>query len=324
MINNQTIPHYMPYCRCCACGRILPDAEWKNISVEKQTPCCGINGDSREIWPPLAVSTLLETASQADLDSPAKIQIAAVYLCFAVEMIIEDILISCSKIASRNNKESVYCPSKGRNLEDMMLAYEKLSGTSMANRFESLGAGDFMSDIRQLFCLREKIVQDKDYKAQQSEKRAVLSVQYWGLKYFSLLSNNLCSNSMKKTPEKTLKKKVKSVLVVDDELVVLDFMCKLVKRHGLSVFSAATGTEGLKMFKENNPDCVLLDIALPDMDGLSVLKGIKDINPAAIVHMVTGIGGEAIEKQAGKLGATGYISKPVEPGILTEILNKML
>ena len=64
-------------------------------------------------------------------------------------------------------------------------------------------------------------------------------------------------------------------------------------------FGAATGREGIKLFKENSPDCVLLDIALPDMDGLSVLKEIRGINSSIAVHMVTGIGGEAIRGTVG-------------------------
>jgi len=314
------------YCRCGACGRILPEAEWAKAGVDTRTPCCGASGIEGEAWPSPAVTKLLETASCQDVDSPEQLQLAAVFLCFAVENIIESILIGRAKTPQGASRPSCPALENGRGFESLALAFEKVCGESLADRFENLGGGDFMTDISQLFTLRDKLAREPGYKARQSERKAVLAARYWCLKYFTLLNNNLCTKTAVKKAAPAARPaaaRTKSVLVVDDELVVLDFMCRLVRRQGLDVFGAATGLEGIKLFRENEPDCVLLDIALPDMDGLSVLKEIREINPAAVVHMVTGIGGEAIEKQAKKLGTRSYISKPIDPGVLIDIIKNI-
>ena len=314
---NPTTPQDEFYCRFGACGMVFPETDWAGA----QSPCCGAVGVSRENWPPPAVLALLGTVSQQDLDSAAGLQTAAVVLCFAVEMTVENILIGLMKTASETEKTPDL--ESGRRIEKLISAYEKISGSTMAELFESLGEGNFMADIRQLSKLRDKLVREKDYPTSQAEKRAVLLVRDRCVKYFALLNNGLYSRTVVKKPGNTDLQRKKSVLVVDDELFVLNFVCKLVKRQGLNVFGASTGTEGIRLFRENGPDCVLLDIALPDIDGLSVLKEMKEINPSAVVHMVTGIGGEAIERQAKKLGTSSYISKPINPDALINIIKNI-
>ncbi len=322
--NSNSFQSVESYCRCCVCGRVFPQSAQRGAAIGTKMSCCGADEPAREQWPQPAVLKLLEVVTQQDTDSAEKLQFDAMLLCSAVEMIIEGILIGYLKATSALARPDELTFKNGRGVENLIRVYEEISGASMQDKFESLGAGDFMSDLRRLVSLRNELACNKDYAAKQAERSSVLSVRDWCLKYFSLLNNNLCQGvTRKKAVAKSEGKKKKSVLVVDDELVVLDFMCKIIKRHGLDYFGAATGMEGIRLFKENVPDCVLLDVALPDIDGLKVLKTIKEIDPSAVVHMVTGIGGEAIEKAAIRLGTTGYLLKPVDPGIVINIIKNI-
>lgn len=307
--SNQTDKHYL---LCDLCGKALPEADWSSSAAGGLSPCCGKPAASASIWPGQGVVKLLEQARKRDASD--NIEASSVFICLAVELILENILDGHQKALQARGQRTGLQARSGGGFESLAAVYEKHSGNSMANFFESVGADTFMSDIKQVLSLRENLEKNKKYAVQQTERIALLSLADKFSACFALLNNNLRASA-------EVKSSANSVLVVDDELKVLDFMCRFFKRQGLEVFSAATGREGVRIFKENSPDCVLLDIALPDMDGLSVLKEIKEINPRAVVHMVTGIGGDAIEKEAKRLSADGYISKPVNPDQLISLVK---
>lgn len=101
------------------------------------------------------------------------------------------------------------------------------------------------------------------------------------------------------------------LLVVDDEIEICDFLKMFFEERNFKVEVAYSGTKALEKVASYNPDVVLLDIKLPGMDGLAVLKKIKSDYPAVRVLMVTAI--ETSEKidEALRLGADNYITKPL-------------
>ena len=102
----------------------------------------------------------------------------------------------------------------------------------------------------------------------------------------------------------------KRILIVDDELNIRTFLQDSFQEEGYEVRTAATGSKGLTAFKENIPDVVILDLKLPDLDGLEILAKIKKINQETQVIMITAYGKIKSAVEAIKLGAYDYISKP--------------
>jgi len=101
-----------------------------------------------------------------------------------------------------------------------------------------------------------------------------------------------------------------SALIIDDEELTLRTISRGLRQDGLEVFTALSGEEGLKLFKEEKPDLILLDIVLPGIDGVEVLRQIKHANPTAIVIMMSAY--HLVERavEAMKLGAFDYLVKP--------------
>ncbi|HKN34266.1 MAG TPA: sigma-54 dependent transcriptional regulator [Terriglobales bacterium] len=101
-----------------------------------------------------------------------------------------------------------------------------------------------------------------------------------------------------------------SVLVVDDEELTLRTISRGLREEGFEVFTATSGEEGLKIFADEKPDLTLLDIVLPGIDGVEVLRRIKSTNPASIVLMMSAYHMVDRAVEAMKLGAYDYLIKP--------------
>ncbi|NQT94852.1 MAG: response regulator [Candidatus Omnitrophica bacterium] len=101
----------------------------------------------------------------------------------------------------------------------------------------------------------------------------------------------------------------KKVLVVDDEPQFLEVISLRLKSSGYDVDVALNGKEGLNLVKKNKPDVVLLDILMPELDGLQALKKIKRMNKNLPVFMITAFSNEERFEEAKKLGASGFIVK---------------
>jgi len=103
------------------------------------------------------------------------------------------------------------------------------------------------------------------------------------------------------------------VLIVDDDKSVRDFLEKFLKQKGyLRVQSVKAGQEALDILEKEDIRLVLLDIKLPGMGGMEVLRKIKEIKKDTGVIMITGFPEEATAKEALKLGAYDYIIKPFD------------
>ena len=115
-----------------------------------------------------------------------------------------------------------------------------------------------------------------------------------------------------------------TVLVVDDEHLIRWSLEQELTRQGFQVLLAATGADALRIAKAERPDVILLDVRLPDADGLEILERIKAEELEAAVIMITAHGAVAAAVRAMKLGAQDYLLKPVEPEELLVTLRKAL
>jgi two-component system response regulator AtoC len=101
-----------------------------------------------------------------------------------------------------------------------------------------------------------------------------------------------------------------SVLVVDDEDLTLRTVSRGLREEGFEVFTAASGEDAITVFTQEKPDLTLLDIVLPGIDGVEVLRRMKQINPAAIILMMSAYHMVDRAVEAMKLGAYDYLIKP--------------
>jgi two-component system NtrC family response regulator len=108
------------------------------------------------------------------------------------------------------------------------------------------------------------------------------------------------------------------ILAVDDEKNIRHLISNEFSLEGFDVVTAATGEEGLALFKGGEFDVVLLDIMLPKLSGIEILKRMKRISPATEIIMVTGYGDIRSSVEAIKLGARDYVTKPFK---LDELLK---
>ncbi len=112
------------------------------------------------------------------------------------------------------------------------------------------------------------------------------------------------------------------LLLIDDEKAIVRVLSISLRSDGYDVVTAYSGEEGLEVFQRESPDIVLTDIKMPGMDGLEVLKRVKDFNPDTEVIIITGHGdmGSAIE--ALQYGASDFINKPVQDEVLAITLER--
>ncbi len=99
------------------------------------------------------------------------------------------------------------------------------------------------------------------------------------------------------------------VLIVDDEPSFGELLKTLLKSHGHDALTATNGRDGVAAFKEHRPHFTLLDLRMPEMDGLEVLKQIRQIDAQAAVMILTAWGSDEMEQKARLLGATDFLSK---------------
>ena len=112
------------------------------------------------------------------------------------------------------------------------------------------------------------------------------------------------------------------VLVVDDEPVIRELVQAMLEGDGVEVRCVDSGTRALAEARTFKPDLVLLDVVMPGLDGLAVLRLLKS-DPALVgtdVHMLTARSKAADHAAAEKAGADGYIEKPFKGGALQELV----
>lgn len=113
-----------------------------------------------------------------------------------------------------------------------------------------------------------------------------------------------------------------SVLIVDDTLFMRASIRQMLEANGHSVAGeASNGVEAIERYAAVKPDVILMDITMPDMDGLEALRRIKEIDPNAKVIMCTAMGQQAMVAKAVELGAQQFIVKPFQPDRLMAAID---
>jgi len=106
------------------------------------------------------------------------------------------------------------------------------------------------------------------------------------------------------------KKQIKSILLIDDEKELCSLLGNSLRSRGFQMEFAHTKREALKHLHRRLPDLVLLDLRLPDGDGMVLLSVIRKMTPAPTVVITTAFGSEEIRSEAKKMGAYGFLDKP--------------
>ena len=112
------------------------------------------------------------------------------------------------------------------------------------------------------------------------------------------------------------------ILVIDDDAAIREACRRVLAKNGHQVESAESGAKGLAMFGNMAFDLVLLDLRMPDFDGMDVLSQLKEQDPKALIIVISGHGSVETAVAAMKLGAFDFLSKPFTPGELRYLVGK--
>jgi DNA-binding NtrC family response regulator len=115
-----------------------------------------------------------------------------------------------------------------------------------------------------------------------------------------------------------------SILIVDDDEVMQQTLSDVLRKRGYEIFSVGSGNGALSVIKKNLVDLVLLDMKLPDVDGIEVLRKIKELDTEILVIMMTAYSDVQTAVSAMKSGAYHYINKPFELEELKLLIEKGL
>ncbi|TSA08210.1 MAG: response regulator [Deltaproteobacteria bacterium] len=116
----------------------------------------------------------------------------------------------------------------------------------------------------------------------------------------------------------------RSVLIVDDEIYIRMTLSFALEKLNFSVDTAASGTEALKKLAERSYAVMLLDLRIPGMDGMEVLKRVPEIRPEVKVVIITAYGSVEAAVEAMKLGAVDFLQKPFDPEEVRKLVSSLL
>jgi DNA-binding NtrC family response regulator len=105
---------------------------------------------------------------------------------------------------------------------------------------------------------------------------------------------------------------MKTILVIDDDPLIRKTLYTHLTKEGFEIFLAEAGEEGIQKYTENQPELVILDIRLPDIDGLETMRRIKERDPGAAIIIITAFDDMKTTVEAVKLGAFEYLVKPLD------------
>ncbi|MFB4211136.1 response regulator [Shouchella sp. JSM 1781072] len=117
----------------------------------------------------------------------------------------------------------------------------------------------------------------------------------------------------------------KQILIVDDAAFMRMMLKDILEKNGYTVVAEANdGNEAFEKYKETSPDLVTMDITMPDKDGISALKEIKEYDPNAKVIMCSAMGQQAMVIDAIQAGAKDFIVKPFQAERVIDAISKAI
>jgi two-component system chemotaxis response regulator CheY len=117
----------------------------------------------------------------------------------------------------------------------------------------------------------------------------------------------------------------KSILLVDDAAFMRMMLKDILTKNGYNVVGEAeNGARAIEKYKELKPNLVIMDITMPEMDGINAAKGIKAVDSQALIIMCSAMGQQAMVIEAIRSGAADFIVKPFQPDRVLEALGKAL
>ncbi|OGX05363.1 MAG: hypothetical protein A3G87_08120 [Omnitrophica bacterium RIFCSPLOWO2_12_FULL_50_11] len=116
----------------------------------------------------------------------------------------------------------------------------------------------------------------------------------------------------------------KKILVIDDDPDVREALKLRLEASGYHVVTATGGISGLKVFEETQPDLILLDVAMPDMDGYAFIKTFKAKYFGRYVPIIVLTGKDSMKDVFELEGARAYLTKPCDPGELVQTIQNLL
>ena len=116
----------------------------------------------------------------------------------------------------------------------------------------------------------------------------------------------------------------KKILIVDDDEDIVCIITKMLDGRGWTIIPAFSGEEALKVIAAQKPDVALLDVMMPEMNGLEVLKEARKMDPTVRIIMITAFGDVETYLDSMELGAFEYINKPFESQELVQMIEKVI
>ncbi|MFZ2538303.1 MAG: response regulator [Oscillospiraceae bacterium] len=117
----------------------------------------------------------------------------------------------------------------------------------------------------------------------------------------------------------------KKIMIVDDAAFMRMTIKNCLTKAGYdSIIEASDGLIAVETYQAEKPDLVILDITMPNMDGIQALEAIKKIDPSAKIVMCSAMGQEAMVVEAIKLGASDFVVKPFKPDRILDTVSRIL
>lgn len=236
-----------------------------------------------------------------------------------------ELLESASRVLARRQLDVVTAPSGERALAilarkriDLVVLDEKMPGLSGTEVFELIGS--LYPGMPVIMLTGHGSVQH----AFHMSKHGVVDYVAKPCDFNDLASK--IHGALQKTPEDQSAPSAVGgpikVLLIDDEVDFLDALSRVLRRRGVGVRTARSGQAGLEVLEHHPIDVVILDLKMPGMDGLEVLRRVKATFPPCEVILLSGHPTSANTRAGLQLGAADYLVKPVDNDRLMELIGQ--